>query len=117
MNTVKKLIKSIYRDLKSDTQKRKAVKGEKRFSKKPVDPAEQRYKQKRSIERSDWRPYDDDDLLDFNHDWSDTKKEENEKYIRKSRKKEVTKKDINRRINNKVGGEYAKNEFDEDIPF
>ena len=41
----------------------------------------------------------------------------NKKFIRKSRKKEVTKNDINRRINNKVGGEYVKNEFDEDIPF
>ena len=60
MSTVKKLIKSIYRGLKSDERARKAVKAEGKLSKKPVDPAEQRYKQQRRIERSENKVYDED---------------------------------------------------------
>ena len=104
MNTVKKLIKSIYRDLKSDTQKRKAVKGEKRFSKKPVDPAEQRYKQKRSIERSENKVYDEDwDSFDASEA---VRRYSAKQYLRKSRRGETTKEDIDHRINHKRKGEY-----------
>ena len=59
MSTVKNLIKSIYRGFKSDERARKAVRGEGKLSKKPVDPAEQKYKQKRQIERSERRAYED----------------------------------------------------------
>ena len=130
MSSIRRIIDDVYKKLKSRKSKKrlpepakevpvktksKPAKGEKRFSKKPVDPAEQRYKQRRSIERHDWHDYDDE-MPDLN-DWPDTKREENERYIKKSRKKKVTKDDINRRINSKFGGEYGRHEFDEDIPF
>ena len=130
MSSIRKIIDDVYKKLKSKKSKKrlpesakkasvktksKSAKGEKRFSKKPVDPAEQRYKQRRSIERHDWHDYDDE-MPDLN-DWPDTKREENKSYIKKSRNKKVTKDDINRRINHKRIGEYRRHEFDEDIPF
>ena len=104
MSTIKKLIKSIYRDLKSDARERKAVKGEKRFSKKPVDPAEQEYKQKRRIERSEHKDYDEDwDSFDASEP---VRRYSAKRYLRKARRGETTKEDIDHRINHKQKGEY-----------
>ena len=105
MNTVKKLIKSIYRGFKSDERARKAVKAEGKLSKKPVDLAEQRYKQQRRIERSERRPYEDD--LDTLYDeYESGNRDEAKRYLRKSRRGEVSKEDIDDRINHKRSGTY-----------
>ena len=105
MSTVKNLIKSIYRGFKSDERARKAVKAEGKLSKKPVDPAEQRYKQQRRIERSERRPYEDD--LDTLYDeYESGNRDEAKRYLRKSRRGEVSKEDIDDRINHKRSGTY-----------
>lgn len=105
MNTVKKLIKSIYKDFKSDERKRKALKREGKLSKKPVDPAEQEYKQKRRIERSEQRPYEDD--WDTRYDeYESGNRDEAKRYLRKSRRGEVSKEDVDDRINHKRSGTY-----------
>ena len=105
MSTIKNLIKSIYRGLKSDARERKVVKAEGKLSKKPVDPAEQRYKQQRRIERYERRPYEgeSDTLYD---EYESGNRDEAKRYLRKSRRKETTKEDINDRINSKREGEY-----------
>ena len=104
MNTVKKLIKSIYRGFKSDERARKAVKAEGKLSKKPVDPAEQKYKQQRRIERSENKVYDEDwDSFDASED---VRRYSAKQYLRKSRRGETTKEDIDHRINHKRKGEY-----------
>ena len=69
MSTIKRLIKSIYKNFKSDERERKALKREGKLSKKPVDPAEQKYKQKRRIERAEQRVYEDDGFADFYDDY------------------------------------------------
>lgn len=105
MNTVKKLIKSIYRGFKSDERARKAVKAEGKLSKKPVDPAEQRYKQQRRIERSERRPYEGD--LDTLYDeYESGNRDEAKRYLRKSRRGEISKEDVDDRINHKRSGTY-----------
>ena len=106
MNTVKKLIKSIYKNFKSDERERKALKREGKLSKKPVDPAEQKYKQKKRIERAERRVYEDDGFADFYDDYRAGNRDEAKRYLRKSRRKETTKEDINDRINSKREGEY-----------
>ena len=104
MSTMKNLIKSIYRDLKSDERERKALKREGKLSKKPVDPAEQEYKQKRRIERSENKVYDEDwDSFDASED---VRRYSAKQYLRKSRRGETTKEDIDHRINYKRKGEY-----------
>lgn len=104
MSTVKKLIKSIYKNLKSDERKRKALKREGKLSKKPIDPAEQEYKQKRRIERSERKDYDEDwDSFDASED---VRRYSAKQYLRKSRRGETTKEDIDHRINHKRKGEY-----------
>ena len=105
MNTVKKLIKSIYRGFKSDERARKAVKAEGKLSKKPVDPAEQKYKQKRQIERSERRPYEGerDTLYD---EYESGNRDEAKRYLRKSRRGEISKEDVDDRINHKRSGTY-----------
>ena len=105
MNTVKKLIKSIYRGFKSDERARKAVKAEGKLSKKPVDPAEQKYKQKRRIERSERRPYEgeSDTLYD---EYESGNRDEAKRYLRKSRRGEISKEDVDDRINHKRSGTY-----------
>ena len=132
MSTVKNLIKSIYRDLKSDERERKAVKRKGKLSKKPVDPAEQEYKQKRRIERSEHKVYDEDwDSFDASED---VRRYSAKQYLRKSRRGETTKEDIDHRINHKRKGEYDNidldlkrrkrkdkkfdpHDFDDDTPF
>ena len=106
MSTVKKLIKSIYKNFKSDERKRKALKAEGKLSKKPVDPAEQKYKQQRRIERAERRVYESDGFADFYDDYRAGNRDEAKRYLRKSRRKETTKEDINDRINSKREGEY-----------
>ena len=104
MNTVKKLIKSIYRGLKSDEREKKALMREGKLSKKPVDPAEQEYKQKRRIERSENKVYDEDwDSFDASED---VRRYSAKQYLRKARRGETTKEDIDHRINHKQKGEY-----------
>ena len=105
MSTVKKLIKSIYRGLKSDERARKAVKAEGKLSKKPVDPAEQKYKQQRRIERSEQRPYEGerDTLYD---EYESGNRDEAKRYLRKSRRGEISKEDVDDRINHKRSGTY-----------
>ena len=105
MNTVKKLIKSIYRGFKSDERKRKAVKAEGKLSKKPVDPAEQKYKQQRRIERYERRPYEgeSDTLYD---EYESGNRDEAKRYLRKSRRGEISKEDVDARINHKRSGTY-----------
>ena len=105
MNTVRKLIKSIYRGFKSDERARKAVKAEGKLSKKPVDPAEQKYKQKRRIERSERRPYEgeSDTLYD---EYESGNRDEAKRYLRKSRRGEISKEDVDDRINHKRSGTY-----------
>ena len=105
MSTVKKLIKSIYRGFKSDERARKAVKAEGKLSKKPVDPAEQKYKQKRQIERSERRAYEGerDTLYD---EYESGNRDEAKRYLRKSRRGEISKEDVDDRINHKRSGTY-----------
>ena len=132
MSTVKKLIKSIYKTLKSDERKEKALKREGKLSKKPVDPAEQKYKQQRRIERSERKDYDEDwDSFDASEP---VRRYSAKQYLRKSRRGETTKEDIDHRINYKRKGEYDNLDlsyerkrrkdkgidphvFDDDIPF
>ena len=105
MSTIKKLIKSIYKTLKSDERKAKALKREGKLSKKPVDPAEQEYKQKRRIERYERRPYEGDfDTLYDEYESGDRDKAK--RYLRKSRRGEISKEDIDDRINHKRSGTY-----------
>ena len=104
MSTTKKLIKSIYRDLKSDERERKALKREGKLSKKPVDPAEQKYKQQRRIERSEHKVYDED--WDSFGALEAVRRYSAKQYLRKSRRGETTKEDIDHRINHKRKGEY-----------
>ena len=105
MSTVKNLIKSIYRGFKSDERARKAVKAEGKLSKKPVDPAEQKYKQQRRIERSEQRPYEGerDTLYD---EYESGNRDEAKRYLRKSRRGEISKEDVDDRINHKRSGTY-----------
>ena len=104
MNTVKKLIKSIYRGIKSDEREKKALMREGKLSKKPVDPAEQEYKQKRRIERSERKDYDED--WDSFDESEAVRRYAAKRYLRKSRRGETTKEDIDHRINYKRKGEY-----------
>ena len=104
MSTTKKLIKSMYRDLKSDERERKALKREGKLSKKPVDPAEQKYKQQRRIERSEHKVYDED--WDSFGALEAVRRYSAKQYLRKSRRGETTKEDIDHRINHKRKGEY-----------
>ena len=106
MNTVKKLIKSIYRGFKSDERERKALMKERKLSKKPVDPAEQKYKQKRRVERAERRVYEDDGFADFYDDYRAGNRDEAKRYLRKSRRGEISKEDVDDRINHKRSGEY-----------
>ena len=105
MNTVKKLIKSLYRNFKSDERERKAAMGKGKLSKKPVDPAEQRYKQERRIERYERRPYEgeSDTLYD---EYESGNRDEAKRYLRKSRRGEISKEDVDDRINHKRSGTY-----------
>ena len=105
MSTIKNLIKSIYRGLKSDARERKVVKAEGKLSKKPVDPAEQRYKQQRRIERYERRPYEgeSDTLYD---EYESGNRDEAKRYLRKSRRGEISKEDVDDRINHKRSGTY-----------
>ena len=90
----------------SDERKRKAVKAEGKLSKKPVDPAEQKYKQKRRVERAERRVYEDDGFADFYDDYRAGNRDEAKRYLRKSRRGEISKEDVNDRINSKREGEY-----------
>lgn len=104
MSGVKKLISSIYDDVKTKFRKNKDSKKRGRLSKKPVDPAEQEYKQKRRIERSEHKVYDEDwDSFDASED---VRRYSAKRYLRKSRRGEATKEDIDHRINHKRKGEY-----------
>ena len=105
MSTIKKLIKSIYKNFKSDERERKALKREGKLSKKPVDPAEQKYKQQRRIERSERRPYEgeSDTLYD---EYESGNRDEAKRYLRRSRRGEVSKEDVDDRINHKRSGTY-----------
>ena len=105
MSTIKKLIKSIYKTLKSEERERKALKAEGKLSKKPVDPAEQRYKQKRRIERSERRAYDDG-WGEFYDEYESGNRDEAKRYLRKSRRGEISKEDVDDRINHKRSGTY-----------
>ena len=105
MSTIKKLIKSIYKTLKSEERERKALKAEGKLSKKPVDPAEQRYKQKRRIERSERRAYDDG-WGEFYEEYESGNRDEAKRYLRKSRRGEIAKEDVDDRINHKRSGTY-----------
>ena len=104
MSTARELIKSIYKNFKSDERKTKALKREEKLSKKPVDPAEQKYKQQRRIERSERRDYDEDwDSFDASEP---VRRYSAKRYLRKARRGETTKEDIDHRINHKRKGEY-----------
>ena len=105
MSTVKELIKSIYKNLKSDERKRKALKREGKLSKKPVDPAEEKYKQKRRIERSERRAYEDG-WGTFYDEYESGNRDEAKRYLRKSRRGEISKEDVDDRINPKRSGTY-----------
>ena len=104
MSTIKKLIKSMYKNFKSDERERKALKREGKLSKKPVDPAEQKYKQQRRIERSERKDYDED--WDSFDESEAGRRYAAKRYLRKSRRGETTKEDIDHRINYKRKGEY-----------
>ena len=106
MSTIKKLIKSIYKNFKSDERERKALKREGKLSKKPVAPAEQKYKQKRRVERAERRVYESDGFADFYDDYRAGNRDEAKRYLRKSRRGEISKEDVNDRINSKREGEY-----------
>lgn len=111
MSTIKKLIKSMYKNFKSDERERKALKREGKLSKKPVDPAEQEYKQKRRIERSEQRPYEDD--WDTRYDeYEGGNRDEAKRYLRKSRRGEISKEDVDDRINHKRSGTYEDMDLD-----
>lgn len=111
MSTIKKLIKSMYKNFKSDERERKALKREGKLSKKPVDPAEQEYKQKRRIERSEQRPYEDDwDTRYDEHEGGN--RDEAKRYLRKSRRGEISKEDVDDRINHKRSGTYEDMDLD-----
>lgn len=105
MSSIRNLIDDVYRKLKSRKSKSKPAKGEKMFSKKPVDPAEQKYKQERRSARVMSNVYDDG-WDDFYSEYRAGNRDEAKRYLRKSRKKETTKDDINDRINSKREGEY-----------
>lgn len=105
MSSIRNIIDDVYRKLKSRKSKNKPVKGEKRFSKKPEDPVEQKYKQKRRLERAERRVYDDG-WSGFYDEYRAGNRDEAKRYLRKSRRKETTKDDINDRINSKRKGEY-----------
>lgn len=111
MSTIKKLIKSMYKNFKSDERERKALKREGKLSKKPVDPAEQEYKQKRRIERYERRPYegDGDTLYD---EYESGNRDEAKRYLRKSRRGEISKEDVDDRINHKRSGTYEDMDLD-----
>ena len=111
MSTVKELIKSIYKNFKSDERAKKALKREGKLSKKPVDPAEQKYKQKRRIERSERRVYDDG-WDTFYDEYESGNRDEAKRYLRKSRRGEVSKEDVDDRINHKRSGTYEDMDLD-----
>ena len=104
MSTIKNLIKSIYRGFKSDERERKALTREGKLSKKPVDPAEQKYKQERRIERYERRPYEgeSDTLYD---EYESGNRDEAKRYLRKSRRGEISKEDLDDRIRHKDDAE------------
>lgn len=104
MSGIKKLISSIYDGVESKFRKDKTLKKKDKLSKKPVDPAEQKYKQKRRIERSENRVYDED--WDSFNASEDVRRYTAKRYLRKSRRGETTKEDIDHRINYKRKGEY-----------
>ena len=105
MSSIRNLIDNVYKKLKSKRSKSKPAKGEKRFSKKPVDLAEQEYKNERRLARVASNILDDG-WDDFYDKYRAGNRDEAKRYLRKSRRKETTKDDINDRINSKREGEY-----------